>query len=121
MDIVPFSACDVEGIGTLYPPPAPTAKNIFADYKGKRISLSEFFLAIQVLITTSELYYNSVYAPVNQQWGTVLLNTSRQIYPATAIDPLEKWFEQAGAQHDHNHYLDFLGGDEVVCTNQTLS
>ena len=39
----------------------------------------------------------------------------------TYTDPLMRWFEQAGQQHDHNHYLDWLGGKEITCTSSTVS
>lgn len=117
LDIVPFSACDIIGLGNLYPPTAPAAQSIYTTYKGTRITLAEAFDLIQAVITASEIYYDSAYFPVNSQRGAIPLNTAGQEYKMTYTDPLARWFEQAGQQHDHNHYLDWLGGTgaEVVC------
>ncbi len=115
IDIVPFSACNVVGLGNLYPPPAPAATSISATYDGITITLSEVFDAIALIIAGSEIVNKSVYAQVNSKRGSIALNTNQQIYPVTATDPLVQWFEQAGQQHDHNHYLDWLGTPEINC------
>lgn len=117
LDIVPFSACNVIGLSNLYPPPSPAAQSISVTYKGVTITLSEVFDAVQLAIDGSEAYYDSFYTTVNRQRGSIQLNTSGIQYPMTYTDPLMKWFEQAGEQHDHNHYLDWLGGSEVTCTS----
>lgn len=117
LDIVPFSACDVIGLGNLYPPPAPSASSIYVTYKGKNYTLAEAFDVIQGLIAASELINQSVYGPVNNKRGTVQLNTNLKEYKMTYTDLLARWFEQAGEQHDHNRYLEWMGASAVNCTN----
>lgn len=116
LDIVPFSACEIADLGTLYNPPSPSANDIYVTVDGINITLTDAFIAIDALIIAREVHYNSVYEHVNQTRGAVQLNTTQQQYPINPSDPLiEQWFAQAGAQHDHNHYLDWLGGVEVNC------
>ena len=43
------------------------------------------------------------------------LNASKKEYPMQDYFNIERWFEQAEAQHDHNHYLDWMGGTEITC------
>ncbi|MFZ1678550.1 MAG: hypothetical protein WAT91_14820 [Saprospiraceae bacterium] len=116
LDIVPFSACNVAGLWNLYPPPGTMASNIYTTYKGYYISLAEVFDLIQFALLGSEAIYNSYYTTVNQSRGAIPLNIVQKEYPVTPGDPLlEQWFEQAGAQHDHNHYLEFLGATDLKC------
>lgn len=117
LDIVPFSACNVIGLRNLYPPPTPAATTIYVTYKNKRVYLSEVFETIQLAIAASEIVNKSVYGQVNQQRGSIELNTAGQQYSTTYTDPLLMWFDQASNQHDHNHYLDWLGSgaDEITC------
>jgi hypothetical protein len=118
IDIVPFSACNVDGLARLYPPPAPSAEETDVS---PGVSLAFSLGAIADVITASEYVYGSYYAPVNQHRGSVALNTSHQLYRMPGYLNIEKWFEQAAEQHAHNHYLDWLGGEgaEVNCKPTT--
>jgi len=116
IDIVPYSATDIIGLGNLYSPPAPSAHKISVTYDGKTITLSEVFDAIAILIDGCELYYDSAYTHVNQKRGSVPLNTDRHIFPVKNTDPfIEQWFAEAGKQHDHNNYLSWLGAPPLNC------
>lgn len=117
IDIVPFFATNIAGIGGLFPLPARDATKISFSFLGKEITLADAFKKINKLVKVSESEYNSVYFPVNQQRGSIALNTSpnQQIYEFTATKSLEQWFEQAGQQHAHDHYLEFLGGNPIKC------
>jgi len=116
IDIVPFSATNVAGLWQLYPPPGTMANNIYTVYKGETITLAEEFDAIQLVILGSEAIYDSFYTTVNQTRGSIPLNTNNKEYPLDTNYPLlAQWFEQAGAQHDHNHYLEFLGSTDLKC------
>ncbi len=116
IDIVTFSACEIADLGLLYAPPTPLASNISIEIDNRQVTLADAFDMIDAAIIGTEVYYKSVYEPVNQLRGTIELNTAKQQYPINPNDPLiEQWFAQAGQQHDHNHYLDWLGGEEVNC------
>jgi hypothetical protein len=118
IDIVPFSATSVDLLGFLYGPPAPLASNISTVFDKKTVTLAEAFIGIQALILASEVLHKSYYAHVNQTRGAVELNTAQHVYKVNHLFPLlAQWFEEAAAQHDHNHYLDWLGGKgaEVDC------
>jgi triacylglycerol lipase len=114
-DIIPYAACDVEGLGLLYP--SLSANNIFTVVDGVTITLAEAFIGLQLLIAASEVANGrSFYKMVNTKRGTVMLNTGKQLFPVNQRDPLlEQWFQQAGQQHDHNHYLAWLGENPVDC------
>ncbi|MEZ4859029.1 MAG: hypothetical protein R2781_09485 [Flavobacteriaceae bacterium] len=115
LDVVPFSANNVIGIGTLFPPPAPNAKSITVTYKGVTMSLADACDAIQFALDVSEGLYNSFYTPVNKNRGSIPLNNAQEIFSVTATDPLLQWFEQVGQQHAHNHYLKWLGAGPLTC------
>lgn len=116
VDIVPFSATDISGLGSLYSSPAPSAKNISVTYDKMTVTLAEAFDAIQVVVDASELLYDSIYTRVNQQRGSVALNTNKHIFPVDSNDPLiEQWFDEAGQQHAHNNYLSWLGASPLNC------
>jgi triacylglycerol lipase len=105
LDIVPFSACNILGLKKLFPNPGTPAD----------LALDLLFDTTNGSIEAAEYLYNSYYYEVNQQRGSIALNTNNTIYPVSSSDSIEAWFEQAGAQHDHNHYLDFLNGAEINC------
>lgn len=116
IDIVPYSATDIIGLGDLYDPPAPSAHDISVTYDGKTVTLAEAFDIISGLIVGSELYYDSAYTHVNQKRGSVALNTGRHVFPVSSSDPLfEQWFLEAGQQHAHNNYLNWLGEAPLNC------
>lgn len=116
IDIVPYSATDIIGLGDLYDPPAPSAHDISVTYDDMTVTLAEAFDAIAVLIAASEAYYGSWYTHVNQKRGSVALNTGRHVFPVTSTDPLiEQWFLEAGQQHAHNNYLNWLGAPPLNC------
>jgi triacylglycerol lipase len=116
IDIVPYSATDIIGLGNLYGPPAPHADKISVVVDSKTITLSEAFDGIAAIITAAEIYYDSVYTRVNQKRGSVPLNTNRHVFDVNAGDPLiVQWFAEAGQQHDHNNYLKWLGAAPLDC------
>jgi triacylglycerol lipase len=116
IDIVPFFAINVAGIGSLFPEPATHATTIDFTYLGEKTTLATAFKKINKLVKKSESKYNSTYFTVNQPQGSIALNIlpTQQIYPVTATEPLAQWFEQAGQQHAHDHYLEFLGGNTII-------
>lgn len=61
IDIVPYSATDIIGLGDLYDPPAPSAHDISVTYKGVTVTLAEVFDAMALLIVEREGHYDSVY------------------------------------------------------------
>lgn len=116
LDLVPRASAAVSSIGDLFPPPAPAASSIETVIDGETVTLAEGFEGAALLIGASEIYNgNSFYGHTNLDRGSVELNLQGEIFPVTSTDPLLAWFEQAGAQHAHNHYLDFLGGANVTC------
>ncbi len=115
IDVVPFSATNILGVGNLFPSPAPNANNITVTYDGLTVSLAEACIAIQGAVDVSEAVNNSWYTDVNQNRGSIALNIGKEIFSVTAKDPLEQWFEQVGQQHAHNHYLKWLGSGPLTC------
>lgn len=115
IDVVPYSATNIAGIGLLYPAPAPSAANISVTYDGITITLQEACLAIEAALLASQYKYGSYYTNVNQKRGSVPLNNGKTIFPVTATIPIEQFFEQVGQQHAHNHYLGWLGAGSLTC------
>jgi triacylglycerol lipase len=113
IDIVPFSGCNIEGLGLLYS--NNEANTIYHDYLGEKISLADFFDTLAALVLASEIKNSSFYFPVNQYRGTIQINIKKELFKVKATTPVEKWFEQAAAQHNHNHYLKFLGTNTIHC------
>lgn len=111
LDIVPFCANKVAGLGNLFPPPGVNAKNVDTGSK----TLADDFNSIAQLITDSEILWNSYYSNVNTKRGSVPLNTGHKIFSVSSSDPLIAWFEQAGNQHESNHYLEWLGAKPITC------
>lgn len=116
IDIVPFSANNISGLGNLFPSPAPSAQSIYATYKGSKITLAEAFTAISLAIDLSEVYYGSYYSHTNANRGSEPLNANKKIFPVSSTDPLAAWFEQAGQQHSHVNYLNWMGAKPMTCT-----
>ncbi len=115
IDIVPFSACDVEGLAALYPAPL-AADGIFTVVDGVKVTLAEAFDGIGVAVAVSEIANGSVYSIVNQGNRTIVLNTAGQIFPVNTTKPLiEQWFDEASAQHSHDNYLTWLGAKSFTC------
>jgi len=115
IDVVPYSATNIIGVGNLFPSPAPNAHNITVTYDGITVSLAEACDAIQASLDISEAINKSWYTPVNQHRGSIALNTGKEIFSVTGKDALEQWFEQVGQQHAHNHYLKWLGASPLSC------
>jgi triacylglycerol lipase len=109
LDIVPFSACNILGLKSLFPAPAPQPDDF----------LSAFIDDVQYTLEFSEDIYDSFYYEVNQQRGSVVLNTEQKIYNTSSYSQLVQWFQEAEAQHDHNHYLHFLKGDSIKCKDRS--
>jgi triacylglycerol lipase len=115
-DIVPKASASIADMGNLYSP-APEASSISTTYDGYTVTLQEGIIALDAVVIASEVYNNSVYTQTNAASGSVELNTAGKLFTVTATDPLEQWFEQAGAQHSlSNAYLPFLGGDSFTCS-----
>jgi hypothetical protein len=115
-DIVPMASASIADMGNLYSP-APEASQISTTYDGYTVTLQEGIIALDAVVIASEVYNNSVYTQTNSASGSVELNTSGKLFKVTATDPLEQWFEQAGAQHSlSNAYLPFLGGQSFTCS-----
>jgi hypothetical protein len=115
IDVVPYSATKIREIGQLYPAPAPNAANISVTYDGVTVTLSKVCGLIADALDVTEVAYNSWYTEVNQKRGAVALNTGKTIYSVKGIIPVEQFFEQIGQQHDHNHYLSWLGAAALQC------
>ena len=115
IDVVPYSATNIVGVGFLYPPPAPNAANISVTYDGITVTLQEACIAIAAALEVSEVLYGSTYTEVNKKRGAVPLNIGKTIYPVTGTIPVEQFFEQVGQQHAHNHYLGWLGAAPLTC------
>jgi len=115
IDVVPYSATNIIGVGNLFPSPAPDAHNITVTYDGITVSLAAACTTIQGAVDVSEALHNSWYTPVNQNRGSVALNIAKEIYSVSSTDPLEAWFEQVAQQHAHNHYLSWLGSGALSC------
>lgn len=115
IDIVPYSATKIVDLGFLYNSPAPLASTIPSPIPTAK-TLSGLFAEIQGAVLASEVYYGSYYTQVNQKRGSIPLNTSRQIFGIDKTKPLLiQWFEEAGHQHDHNNYLNWLGAKPLSC------
>lgn len=116
-DIVPMASASIADMGNLYSP-APEASSISTTYDGYTVTLQEGIIALDAVVISSEVYNNSVYAQTNGASGSVELNQAGKLFKVTATDPLEQWFEQAGAQHSlSNAYLPFLGGQPFTCSS----
>jgi triacylglycerol lipase len=115
-DIVPMASASIGDMGNLYSP-APEASSISTTYDGYTVTLQEAIFTLDAAVIASEVYNNSVYAQTNAASGSVELNQSGKLFTVSATDPLEQWFEQAGAQHSiSNAYLPFLGGQPFTCS-----
>jgi hypothetical protein len=115
-DIVPMASASIISMGDLYSP-APEASSIRTTFDGHTVTLQDAIIALDGLVVASEIYYDSIYAQTNAVSGSVELNKSGKLFPVTATEPLEQWFEQAGAQHSiSNAYLPFLGGQSFTCS-----
>ncbi|HEX8368608.1 MAG TPA: lipase family protein [Pyrinomonadaceae bacterium] len=115
-DIVPMASASIADMGNLYSP-SPEASSISTTYDGYTVTLQEAIIGLDGVVVASEIYNNSVYTQTNSASGSVELNTSGKLFPVTATDPLEQWFQQAGAQHSlSNAYLPFLGGQSFTCS-----
>lgn len=115
IDVVPYSATNIAGIGLLYPSPAPNAADISVTYDGITVTLQEACVAIALALAGTETYYGSTYTEVNQHRGSVALNLDKTIFPVTGTSLVEQFFEQVGQQHAHNHYLAWLGEGSLTC------
>jgi triacylglycerol lipase len=115
-DIVPMASANILNMGNLYSP-APEASSISTTYDGVTVTLQDAIIALDGVVVGSEIHYDSVYAQTNAASGSVELNAAGKLFTVTATDPLEQWFEQAGAQHSlSNAYLPFLGGQSFSCS-----
>lgn len=119
IDIVPYSATNILGLANLFPSPAPDANSVYTIYDGHKITLAEAFIALQGVIDVSEMFHDSWYSHTNINRGSEALNTNKEIFPVTATDPLVAWFEQAGQQHSHVHYLKWMGAQPMTCKMTT--
>lgn len=115
IDIVPHSADNIVGLANLFPSPAPSAQNIYTIFDKRKVTLAEACIGIAALITVSESYYGSTYSHTNIHRGSEPLNENREIFSVSNTDPLIAWFEQAGQQHSHSHYLQWLGAKPMNC------
>jgi len=116
LDMIPRASGDVGSIGQLFPPPAPAASSISTTVEGLKISLADAFDGVADAIEISEIANDdSYYTHTNLPRGSIELNQAGKVFAMTSTDPLERWFEQASAQHDHNNYLAFLGAGPVHC------
>lgn len=115
LDIVPMASASIKKMGTLYP--GLEASSINATYKGITITLQEVIDTLADGVDLSEDFYESFYTQTNAGNGSIKVNTTGELFPVTAPDPLERWFEQAGAQHSiSDAYLPFLGGQSFACS-----
>lgn len=105
LDIVPLGANRVANMTSLFPNYPASASSL----------LTDVLLGVSTLILGWEWHYSSYYA---QPTNGIALNTRQQEYPVTSTDPVAQWFEQASAQHDHNHYLDWLQTPQVNCVKK---
>ena len=112
LDIIPYMAHQVERLTDFYTFPAPEADRI--PIIENIACLGDIFDAVADLIEKCQEDENSCYAPVNTERGTVILNREGQIFPVKALREMDQWFEQAQHQHDHRHYLQWLGASPVV-------
>jgi triacylglycerol lipase len=110
-DIVPMASASIKAMGKLYP-------GLEASSIGYAITLQDLIDGLADGVEFSEEHiYNSHYTQTNANSGSFRLNTDGQLFPVTATDPVEQWFEQAGAQHSiANAYLPFLGGKPFTCS-----
>lgn len=113
IDMVPYSACDIAGLGNLYPSPAPQAENV--KFLAGFLNLKEAFDYYASLVEKSETNHNSYYHHVNESRGAVPLNKEQKIFDVGGDSDLDKWFLQVGAQHSHDHYLQWLGASSLEC------
>lgn len=116
LDIVPMASASISDMGNLYSP-SPEASQISATYDGYTITLQEVINKLDDAVEVSEVLNGfSFYTQTNSASGSVELNTAGTLFTVTATDPLEQWFEQAGAQHSLScAYLPFLGGQPFAC------
>ena len=109
LDLIPFSASNIKGMANLFPPPGIAAKDV--TYKNH--NLSQAINLISKTLAADEFIQHSHYSQTNLNRGSVALNKKNKIFDVKTTKPLEAWFKQVGAQHDHNAYLEFLGAPKL--------
>lgn len=113
LDLIPFSASNVNRMADLFPPPGIAASDVMVEKtifkKTLKLSLAMAIKAVDVLLIKSQEHYKSYYSHTNLHKGSITLNKGNLIFDVKSTKSLEAWFEQVGAQHDHNSYLKFLG------------
>ncbi len=105
LDIAPMVANKIADMATLYNSHfAPEASHVHIITH----TLADEFRAISDKVKRREDGYRSHYTCVNSNRGTVELNKKGTTYPNKSTHELSLWFEQAGEQHSHENYLEFL-------------
>jgi hypothetical protein len=110
-DIVPKASkvSQIASMSLLYSP-KPEANSISVEYDGYTVTLAEAIVALAGVVEVADLANDfSYYSHTNVDRGSVALNTDLKLRPTCNKDGgIIEWFEQAGAQHDHNYYLSLL-------------